>query len=302
MKISSWLTRFALRHPFIRYHVAFDIPLEIGSQTLKIPTMWGVGLSNFHSTEPQIEWLLEQLLQRFSGSFVDVGANIGQTLLKVLRADKNRRYIGFEVHPFCSHYLDHLIKINQLQNCVIFPVGLASKAGVLPLLSSSPSDASATTVEGFRPTKFYSHRSHAITVRGDDIFAWMAEPAVSVIKIDVEGGEIDVIEGFEKTILKFRPCLIVEVLPSAHVLEDISIDEDERLAISENRGQRVARLLAFVGRARYTIFRVLPSKTLVNFKSFELDGKFDLDLCNYLLVPTEQLSRVEEMISKSNDG
>src|SRR5262249_56409692 len=39
---------------------------------------------------------------------------------------------------------------------------------------------------------------------------------VRVIKVDVEGGEMDVLEGARQTILRDRPALIVELLTGAH--------------------------------------------------------------------------------------
>ena len=53
----------------------------------------------------------------------------------------------------------------------------------------------------------------AVEVRTLDSYAFRD---VRVIKVDVEGSEMDVLEGGRETILRDRPPLIVELLTGAH--------------------------------------------------------------------------------------
>ena len=54
-------------------------------------------------------------------SVVDVGANLGQTLLKVKRLDRRARYVGFEPNPWCVVYMEELVRVNRLEHCSIVP-------------------------------------------------------------------------------------------------------------------------------------------------------------------------------------
>jgi hypothetical protein len=56
--------------------------------------------------------LIERLLGPESGLFVDVGANLGQTLLDLWSINPNIPYLGFEPNLACICYLKELIQIN----------------------------------------------------------------------------------------------------------------------------------------------------------------------------------------------
>lgn len=74
--------------------------------------------------------VLQTLLKIDSRDFIDVGVNIGQTLLNVRSIDKDRNYIGFEPNPTCINYVMELIKINDFKNTTLIPFGIAGNDGV----------------------------------------------------------------------------------------------------------------------------------------------------------------------------
>ena len=75
--------------------------------------------------EPNVLRVIERLLQR-PGVFVDVGANLGQTLGKVLHADRARAYIGFEPQLAACHFVDRFIRDNDLRNAKVLPISPGS--------------------------------------------------------------------------------------------------------------------------------------------------------------------------------
>lgn len=101
-RIRDQLVTFAVRHSRLaKHHLDFDIAVQLGGRVVKIPIVGGVGLSNTTPTEPGIGKVIGAILRHRAGAFIDVGANIGQTLLKVLSHDWCRDYVGFDVQPFC---------------------------------------------------------------------------------------------------------------------------------------------------------------------------------------------------------
>ena len=56
--------------------------------------------------------LIKRLVSPDDGAFIDVGANVGQTLLDILSSHPTAQYIGFEPNPSCVFYLQSLIKLN----------------------------------------------------------------------------------------------------------------------------------------------------------------------------------------------
>ncbi|WP_162806727.1 FkbM family methyltransferase [Sphingosinicella terrae] len=167
--------------------------------------------------------LLEKLLSKRPGAFVDVGANLGQTMLKVCSIDKKRSYVGFEPNPVCVGYLRQLIARNGLQNCTIIPVGIAPRAYVAGLnLYDGAADSSASIIPAFRRR---TAETVPVPVMSD---AELDLPeTIAVLKIDVEGGELGVIEGLQSTIASRLPEIVVEILPTRNQPE--RRDRQERL-------------------------------------------------------------------------
>ena len=59
--------------------------------------------------------VIQRLFKLKSGAFIDVGVNLGQTLLKVAAIDPGRAYVGFEPNPACVDYVWKLIETNNLE-------------------------------------------------------------------------------------------------------------------------------------------------------------------------------------------
>lgn len=76
-------------------------------------------------------------------------------------------------------------------------------------------DSSASTVKGFRPHEFYRETLWVPMLRGDqalrDVLHHGQRPAI--VKVDVEGGELEVLEGMEQILGQDRPFVLCEVLP-----------------------------------------------------------------------------------------
>jgi FkbM family methyltransferase len=68
--------------------------------------------------------LQKGLMTARKGTFVDVGMNLGQTLLAAKAIDPARHYIGFEPNPHCFAYCEQLTQLNQLPNVSLVPIGL----------------------------------------------------------------------------------------------------------------------------------------------------------------------------------
>jgi hypothetical protein len=80
-------------------------PVRIGQRSFRIRGYLSNILSLDSSAEPEVSAALTRVLSR-PGTFVDVGANLGQTLGKVLAVDPDRSYVGFEPQIGACHYID----------------------------------------------------------------------------------------------------------------------------------------------------------------------------------------------------
>tara|TARA_B100001057_G_C22706527_1_gene893977 strand:- start:157 stop:951 length:795 start_codon:yes stop_codon:yes gene_type:complete len=170
-------------------------------------------------TSRQIK-IKKKLLNKYinnEGVIMDVGANIGHTSLffsKIL----NKKIHSFEPYLVNFEYLKKNTK--KIKNIHIHNFGLSNKEGELEF--------------GFRPyslnfentgqiTAIVKHNEKLTKKRISEVFNgdnWVKKnlpsTRISLIKIDVEGMEVLVLEGLLKTIKKYKPMLIIEYSPLYH--------------------------------------------------------------------------------------
>jgi FkbM family methyltransferase len=248
---------------------------------IRIPIIGSIGFTNIQGTEKWMLELIKLIHKDQNGCFMDVGVNIGQSLIKVKSVDRNIQYIGFEPNPACVFYCEKLIEKNNFPNTVLIPAGISinSELVTLELFDQDTADSSASIVKEFRPKTSVIRHKRAI-VLNEDIIKYGGK--VSIIKIDVEGAELYVIEGLLRIIERERPSIIIEILPI------YSIDNQERL-------MRQNRLLEIVKDLRYSIFRINKNSndSLKGFNELpEISIHSDLTLCDYLIIPSERRSHV----------
>ena len=89
-----------------------QVKSEYADKKYIIPIVNNVGIRNLYfNTESWMKDLIIKLQKLKDGIFIDVGANIGQTLMK-LRSISSVPYVGIERNPECVVYLEKLIKVN----------------------------------------------------------------------------------------------------------------------------------------------------------------------------------------------
>lgn len=240
----------------------------------RIPIIKGLGFDHFFEKEEWLlialkKWMTEYCENKY---FIDVGANIGQTLLKVKSVDPGCRYIGFEPNPNCVYYLLELLNANQLKDATIYPIGLANHSGIMDLqfYSVSATDTSASLVPGFRSSPTGSLK---VPVCDLDEAGISDNTVAGIVKIDVEGGELDVMKGLKKFLIRDRPLVICEVLPA------YSMKNTSRLARQKELG-------AFLHSMNYLLASIGTQGNLESITKFEVHD--DISRVNYLFYPAEK--------------
>jgi len=173
-------------------------------------------------------------LLRPGDRFVDIGTNIGMiSLLGARLVSEEGRVDSFEPNPEALQVLKKNIDLNSIEHIVVHPVGLADKNGRMTLRLSSRHSGTATL--GPVPDS-ETVKSFEVEVRvADDIL--LAESArIRLIKIDVEGFELNVIRGLKKTLERDRPFLVTEFV--AEQFEDSEGSFGELLDLLEPIGFR----------------------------------------------------------------
>lgn len=231
--------------------------------------------------------LIAALLRQRNGAFVDVGANLGQTLLKVAALEPRREYLGFEPNPACADYLFELVRQNKLHHIVI-PAGLGSGTAVLRLnlYREESTDPSASLVDGFRAGSVGS--KSVVVIGWNDMPQQLRPHNVAIVKIDVEGGEREVFDGLRELLKKQKPFVLVEILPPH------TADNHERI----ERQEHIERTLESLD---YTIFRVRKGPDECFFGLERVDGfgiHSDLRLSDYLLIHKQDLAFAQDLATQ----
>jgi hypothetical protein len=156
-------------------------------------------------------------------------------------------------------------------------VGLADAPGLrkLQLYHGRTIDPSASLVEDFRP----GEPIEAIKLVPVMAFGGMEEilnlADLGIVKIDVEGGEAEVINSMRFALQKFQPWLIVEILPCYTASNVVRLD----------RQRKIEEIMRAAG---YAMFRILKTPrgsflSLSELKEIGVHGR--LELSDYVFCP-----------------
>ena len=146
------------------------------------------------------------------GTFIDIGANVGQTLLKVKSLFSDVVYVGFEPNIHCAGYISALIYSNNFQDCSIFPIGLGCEEKITTLFYANHADPKATVIDNFRGNEHALLRQTVMIRDAGKFLAALCLPDIALIKIDVEGYEAAVLSGARDILQRQRPFVMCEVL------------------------------------------------------------------------------------------
>src|SRR5436190_18165923 len=100
---------------------------RINGKTVRVPLIGGIGYDNLNIYDEWMREVLRRIISIKKGTFVDVGVNLGQTLIKLRTTEPVMEYVGFEPNPKCIYYCNTLIEVNSFRNCKLVPVGLFNK-------------------------------------------------------------------------------------------------------------------------------------------------------------------------------
>jgi FkbM family methyltransferase len=142
------------------------------------------------------------------GDFVDVGAHIGMyTVTAAMSVGDRGSVLAFEPNPAARAQLERNVAINECDNVVVSGRAVADAVGAAFLHVPDSPDPSFSSLEAGRFDEGEPFRVETTTV-DSEVEAARLRPAM--VKVDVEGAELRVLDGMART-LEARPVLLVEV-------------------------------------------------------------------------------------------
>jgi FkbM family methyltransferase len=256
-------------------YMNLTVSKEIGQRRYIIPITAKTGINHLYGSENWMISTLEKIIPLSNNkSFVDVGVNLGQTLLIVKAIASNMDYVGFEPNPLCVQYVSTLVKVNGIPKTSVIPAALGTTDGIAILYKEKvhADDSAATIVRDFRNTE--NKEEIIVPLVSANSVASLSQRMVGIVKIDVEGGELEVIETLLNILKRDRPFVICEILPVYNA------ENTFRLRRQEN-------ILALMKQIDYVPLRINLDGSLANVESIGIHK--DLALSNYLFTPIENV-------------
>ena len=206
--ITKWATRYFIRQfkkRILKSGVFLTLPTGL---TYYAPT-WDPFASEAYVTNADTDWGSEYLMQQVlnkEGTFIDVGAHTGYYSLYMLPLVS--WVYAFE--PDAQSYEVLQRYSNQYKNLFTFRNAVSNQSGTMEIEVKGDG---YTFIKNTSATSFHkenANKEQIKVVRLDD-FINDYHSEITGIKIDVDGPDLDVLEGAIETITKFQPIVLIEL-------------------------------------------------------------------------------------------
>jgi FkbM family methyltransferase len=194
----------------LNYRIAVDTRLGNG---MKIRVVWtdviGYSIAVDGYYDLPIVRVIQELLKP-GMTFVDVGAHVGQySLLASGLVGSGGAVHSFEPEPETFALLQHNVLINDLRNVRLLRCALAKSSQDAELYVARPDNIGQTSLR--QPNNFSGVRVKVQCRTLDDYDAAHGVDRIHLIKIDVEGAELDVLLGARGILSRNpKPHVIIE--------------------------------------------------------------------------------------------
>ncbi len=154
---------------------------------------------------------IEQFLQD-GQTFIDIGANKGDySLLSAKLVGSSGKVIAFEPEPTNCTWLRKSIGLNEFRSIQLFEMALSDKDGSNTLYLGKKSGWHTLKQDVRNRNK---GQIPVVTRRLDSVLESIGCTKVDMMKIDVEGGELEVLKGAERTLsVNHGIILVIDLHP-----------------------------------------------------------------------------------------
>jgi FkbM family methyltransferase len=172
------------------------------------------------------------------GVFYDVGANIGWYSMLAARAvGPDGRVLAFEPSVLNAAFIQQNAAVNHFANVSVICAALTDQEGWMSFLDKgnmqSRLDKDDFDAQAQRRARKDQKIKGQRPVPATTLDSWLAQtgqPPPSLVKIDVEGGELGALRGMTQTLRQSGPTLVIELHNTAAVVADFLDTVDYRHA------------------------------------------------------------------------
>ena len=171
--------------------------------------------------EPGISKLVTRIAkeldnQNDTGWFFDVGANVGLYTWEVRQVCPTRKILAFEPDPENIELLEKTLLEANLQNLEIRKCALSDQVGEASFLQDNLTSATGCVAGNDEPwiEQYLNGSANEIRIQTETLDSVvLLDKIPSLIKIDVEGHEVEALQGGRNTLSETKPLLIIESFP-----------------------------------------------------------------------------------------
>jgi FkbM family methyltransferase len=166
--------------------------------------------------------------------FADVGSSVGQMAMS--SSPLVARVLAFEPSPAIAAICREHVRLNKLDNITVIETALAESDGQTTFYIGADSKGTGSLRRDFNAD--LNNPVQVRVLRGDSAMDEFRVDRLDLLKIDAQGHDVGVVEGFSKVIERDQPIIIVNLQKMAH-----------------GRSDEMARFRAALG-PTYELFRI----------------------------------------------
>lgn len=160
-----------------------------------------------HETEVQ-SWIVDKVKPGWV--VYDIGANLGYfTALLSRVVGTDGRVIAFEPDPYNTERLRRTVDLNALRNVQLEVAAVTDRGGSIDFVAGRDTVSTVRLRDIDGPEEGEVMSVPAVTI--DDLVEQQRCPSPQLIKIDVEGHEVQVLEGAVQVLKSYHPLILCEV-------------------------------------------------------------------------------------------
>jgi FkbM family methyltransferase len=202
------------------YYVVLDaitfgtgIPVVINDFKLKLPTKYH---RHFQKDYEESSFKFFKKYAKQGGVTLDIGAHIGLYSVFFSKLTNGKVY-SFEPTPSTAVVLRNTIGINKCsKNVTVVEAAVSEKPGVATFYSNDVDVSDSNSLVDFKLENFKREGAYEVAVVSVDDFRLQHGLKISILKIDAEGVELEVLKGAKETFLQDRPIGILGLHPFAY--------------------------------------------------------------------------------------
>jgi FkbM family methyltransferase len=200
---------------------------------------------------------------------IDIGANIGHTTVMMsLVAGKEGTTLGFDPNPYVYEILEQNSKLNpELTNIDLYQYAITDHDDEFFYNSSEASFNNG----GISKEKVNRHGKHALEskIKGINLENFLSKnyaesiDKLTLIKIDTEGYDKEIIRSISDLLIKYKPTVITECLG-----KNSDADKFEQYELLISLGYSLYYFSDFIGNAE--VVKITKKEDMLNWKHFDL--------------------------------